>query len=311
MNTPTRNGIFWIILGLALIFASLFFEVQSSTNTLVSHSFSETILKTLDVVGIALFAIGLLNILIETRDWREYFAKALREIVVEQSYLDSLDKEKLTLLQTNILKALFRDQLIDREGSFLNYFHLNLHKYIAEPYREDVVAEIIMVDAGDYWNVVDKVTYVCRKSGGSIQPYILWHVDKNEYSKVEGLKIFFKYPYTHPKKGIDEPLYDGVPTLGDNIQLSLDKFSDVDGLIVVADEQYQVRKADFRYWVMAHPTKNFNVTIIYPPEHTLQVLPMVLSPELLLVTERPGYYSAKYDSWMLPESGVAYRIRPQ
>src|ERR1700730_3162650 len=115
MKPAIRSGIFWIIVGVLLIFASLYFESQLSEIVHPSHnpSFIGTCIKALDVVGVALLAIGALNILLETRDWRNYFAELLREIVVEQSYLNTLDKDKLTILQTNVLKALFRDQLID------------------------------------------------------------------------------------------------------------------------------------------------------------------------------------------------------
>src|SRR5262249_13526494 len=148
MKSTTATGVALLILGLLAIFASLYFEALhlDPSHPIAEPTLIGTGIKLLDVAGIGLIATGILNILIETRDWRDYFSRLLREIVIEQSYLDTLDKDKLTALQTNVLKALFRDQLIDREGSFLNYFHSNLHKYIAEPYREDVSSEISITE---------------------------------------------------------------------------------------------------------------------------------------------------------------------
>jgi hypothetical protein len=312
MKIQTKTGIFMIVVGVLLVFISLYAEAATFDPAHINGpTFVGTFIKLVDVVGIAIIAIGALNILLETRDWREYFSKLLREIVVEQSYLDTLDKDKLTVLQTNVLKAVFRDQMIDREGSFLNYFHSNLHKYIAEPYREDVSSEISITEDAGLWKVIDKVTYVCRKSAGSIQSTIVWHVDEQEHEDAGSLKVDIQFPYTLDVKDRQKNLYSGATTPGKAIELPLSEYSHIDGLIITAEETYRVRKADFQYWTMAHPTKNFNLTVIFPTDHKIQVKPLVLSPELLLVTERPGYYSAKYDSWMLPESGMAFYVRPE
>ena len=48
---------------------------------------------------------------------------------MQQSYLNRLDQKALAQLQTSVLKAQFKDEQIDHEGSFLNYFHNNLHRY--------------------------------------------------------------------------------------------------------------------------------------------------------------------------------------
>jgi hypothetical protein len=310
MRAPTKSGILWIVVGLLAISVSLHLESIHFNPANRDPSLLGTCIKVLDVAGIGLLAIGVLNILLETRDWRNYFSKLLREIVVEQSYLDTLDKDKLTALQTNVLKALFKDQLIDREGSFLNYFHLNLHKYIAEPYREDVSSEISISDHdANLWDVVDKVTYICRKFAGTIQPNIVWCIDEGEYENVESVIIEAQYPYNHPEKGKREELYSGVPSPGQELTIPLKKYAHIDGLVVTGIKKGRVLKKNFQHWTMAHPTKNFSIAIIYPASCSIQVKPLVLNPELLLITERTGYYSAKYDSWMLPESGMAFRIK--
>jgi hypothetical protein len=52
------------------------------------------------------FGVGLLNIMLETKDWRDYFARRMLELVVDQSYSKTLDNGTLSSLQTNLLKAL-------------------------------------------------------------------------------------------------------------------------------------------------------------------------------------------------------------
>ena len=62
---------------------------------------------------------------------------------------------------------------------------------------------------------------------------------------------------------------------------------------------------------MADPTKNFDVIMKFPHEFEIQAKPFVLSPQLVLTTVADGYYKAKYDFWMLPESGIAWMIAPK
>ncbi|MFM9785960.1 hypothetical protein, partial [Streptomyces scabiei] len=78
-----------------------------------------------ETLGIAFIALGIINVLIETKDWRNYFERRLQDIVIEQTFLTNLDKERLSALQVGVMKAFFKDPNIDREGSFLNYFHVH------------------------------------------------------------------------------------------------------------------------------------------------------------------------------------------
>jgi hypothetical protein len=59
---------------------------------------------------------------------------------------------------------------------------------------------------------------------------------------------------------------------------------------------------------MSHPSKNFSITLKYPDVYKVQWKPMVLSPDLIQITEADGYFKATYDFWMLPESGRAWLI---
>jgi septum formation topological specificity factor MinE len=254
---------------------------------------------------------GLIHIMVEPVGWSEYFRERLQQIVMEQSYLDTLDRNRLTSLQTSILKAEFKYPHIDREGGFYNYLHSNLHHYIASPYREDVSAEMIHTDSGDCWEIFDRVTYICRKTAAGIQPDVSWSMDPDEYVSIEAFKIEIQLPYTHKDSGKKIKLYDSTEPdkkLGDSLVVSLADYNDVDGLIVIVSEEYKVRKDRFQYWTMPYPTKNFDITLTFPVGHRVQSKPMVLSPDLVLTTVADGYYKAKYDFWMLPNNGMAWKI---
>jgi hypothetical protein len=321
MKKITATALLWGLGGLALLFFSILLELYFTptqspaaalppTNllgTLVFHS----VIKLLELTGIACFVLGIIHILVETESWSEYFRERLREIVIQQAYLNTLDKERLAVLQTSVLKAQFKDTQVDREGSFLSYLNTNLHPYIANPYREDVAAELIYTDAGDCWSVFDRVTYVCRKSASGIQQNVEGGVDPEEYVSIENFRVEIQFPSTHSQRGTKETIYDDTPKLGTPFDVSLDKYKDVDGLIIIITEKYKIRKNQFQYWTMAGPTKNFTITFAYPGGYKVQCKPMVLSPDQVICTEVTGYYSAKYDFWMLPESGLAWIINPE
>jgi len=193
-------GLFLLLVGIILILISINWDTPDKPSEIRHILFS--LIQTL---GVTTFGLGILNIVVETADWRRYFEQRIRAIVIDQSYLQRLDSDILQAMQTNILKALFRDANIDREGSFLNYFHENLHRYIAEPFREDVTNELIC-EAHDpnSWKVFDRVTYVCRKSAGSIQSDVRWIPDRDEFLSVQSVSIEIQYPYNHRDKGLEK-----------------------------------------------------------------------------------------------------------
>src|SRR5208282_4560517 len=130
-NPPSRNiirqqGIICILVGFILIITECYIRVTCKPE---NNLFIATLLF-VETIGIAIAAFGLFSIIIDSGNWREYFGSRLREIVIEQNYLNGLDVDTLKSIQTKVLKAFFNDDKIDREGSFLNYFHLNLHRYI-------------------------------------------------------------------------------------------------------------------------------------------------------------------------------------
>ena len=103
----------------------------------------------------------------------------------------------------------------------------------------------------------------------------------------------------------DEPGFDAFRT-----GISLDKYKEIDGLTVALVANYAVRRERFQYWTMAHPTKNFDITVNYPKECRLQLKSLVINEDHMVITTRPGYLRAKYESWVLPEAGIAFLILP-
>jgi hypothetical protein len=303
-----QQGIIAILVGLILMGSKIYIH-ESCKPTLEIFC---ALLSLVEAIGIALVGFGFFGIIIDTRNWRDYFGSRLREVVIEQEYLNGLDVDSLKSLQTKVLKAFFHDSTIDKEGSFLNYFHLNLHRYISEPYREDATKIIVMREVSNGVEIQDTISYTCRKAGGDIQKHVKWAADPNEFRSVSKLKIQVQYPYWHDLKGQWITLAD-VPTADIDLtnfvhSQSLDEYKGVDGLIVKMESIYVVDLEKFHYWQMAHPTRNFHMSLSFPSEFSIQLKPLVLHPELAQTTISDGYALVKYDTWMLPQSGVAWRF---
>jgi hypothetical protein len=316
MKTKTKSGVAWILGGLALVFFSvileaLIFGAGTARANSIGMDLIHSLIKLSDVAGIAFLVFGLIHITIETEDWSDYFRERIREIVMEQSYLSTLDKNRLETLHSSVLKAKFGDQQIDREGGFFNYLRSSIHDYIAKPYREDASATVIYEDAGVDWDVSDRVTYVCRKAGGGIQPNVSWRIDPGESIRVESLKVQIKFPFTHENRGEEKILFEGRPEQDKALVIPLTSYQQIDGLIVIVASKYKVKKDRLQYWSMVNLTKNFDITMKFPPDHEIQEKHLVLSPDLAVTTVNDGFYQAKYDFWILPESGLAWVINPK
>lgn len=301
----------FVLLGMLVTFLALYLEAATGAQ----GELLKAVIGLLQTLGITLVGMGIFNVLIETRDWRDFFEERIKSILINQDYISKLDQPTLQILETKIYKSLFKNQEIDRPDGFLDYFKKNLHHLIAEPYREDVRLEIDMRLTEDgFFNVKDKVTYVCRASGDKIQQDIRWIPDKDEFHEIEYVRGSIQFPYNHSKRGEKQSLFDLNPDSQEisskkGVTKSLDGYEDVDGLVVTVDSAYKISPERFQVWEMAHPTKSFSITLTWEGNFEVQHVPLVLNKKIAQTTEdRRGYFNMKYDSWMLPNSGMAWRL---
>ena len=312
LNPVKVQGLLVAAIGLIILLLTLVLAPERASRWDMAWSLA-ALAQTL---GIALVGFGLFAMILDAKNWRAYFGERLREIVLEQDYLDGLDSDMLRGLQVKIMKALFRDPDIDREGSFLNYFHQSLHRFIADPYREDVSSELVVesVAAGQV-TIFDCVHYTCRRSGDSIQSHVRWGPDPYEWMNVRDVRISVQFPQHHERMGEWELLYnsDDGGSIDDEefpMEIPLKAYGAVDRLRVKVEARYEVRSDHFQYWQMAHPTRSFEFTLAHPMNHEVQVKPFVLHHAMCHISRHDRLVRVKYDSWMLPMSGVAWMIRP-
>lgn len=308
----TQFSLHVFLIGFAGVVAAAYYAEAIAPK---SGTFSSAFASGLTTISVALIGYAIFSFALDTKHWRDYFAERLKEVVIERDYLETLGYEALKDLQTRTLKAQFRNQAIDKEGSFLNYFESNLHKFISEPFREDVSAEVLMTlsEDGTMLEVLDRVRYVCRSSGGQLQDKVVWKPDDGEIDVVKSLSISIQFPPGHQSAGQKKELFKAESTdltklLTEGVEVSLADFKNVDSLVVFTDAKYMVKLGTVQYWTMAHPTKNFDITITYPVACEIQFKTLVLEDVVSQISKVPGYLKFGYGVWTLPASGIAWVV---
>jgi hypothetical protein len=316
-----RANVVWtviiLLVGILLVAISVIVRpIPDPTTHLISEN-ARLAAEAFEILGSTVIVASILNILIEMKAWRTYFGERLSEIVMEHKYLESLTSEKLRDLQISLVKIIYPEADIGAEGSFYNYLKQRLEKYIPAPYRENVSVDMKYELKDGRWSVRDKVSYVCRKSGDSIQQTVGWGPDSaSEFLAVTSLTIQVQYPYYHELHGqwVQIFPFDGKDIkdfLDYRISIPLEKYRLIDRMVVSIVAEYEVNPERFQTWVMAHPTRTLDFTLRFPETWDIQLEPILLDPDVIDRRQpEPGYTRIEYDSWVLPGSGLAWRLIP-
>jgi hypothetical protein len=334
MSKIVAFGMFAVTLGLLLIFCGLYCEEAlkpERTIFLVG-------LKLLDHIGIAAISIGLITMILELRDWQQYFQTRLVETILNRNYLETMSKDELIDLRTKTIEAFFKIKNLAKEGSFLQYFDDKIHNFIGGPYREDLEMHMAFSDPdaqGNLFTVHETLSYVCRKMGDHIQPEVNWGSTLpyevaaiNDFSiEIKVPQNFFQSPnfqtefpdFLNPTNvykpaaahaGVEEPNSVRVVPWehGLGYRFPLAKFREIDGLYVKVVVKYTVPKDTLHTWTMSHCSKNVNVTLSFPDCYDIHVDNFGTEEAVVDQTMFAGMYTFKYNSWLLPVTGIAFHL---
>lgn len=338
-------GLLMLLFGTLIILLAILIEehhlivVQEGTIQTLPHHWILG-LKLLEHFGIALIFIGIIGIVLEFRDWREYFQERLSEIVIQRSYLNTLKDDELLSLQTATLKAYFKDDQLDRADSFLEFYQRKIHGFISSPYREDINAIIAIdyfPDDKTVFEVDETISYKCRKVRGSIQSEVKWfQYGRISIKDIQSFRItvqvppnFFQAPdfearypaiksnsmeyvaaFTKGKVETTEGLqfHDKDGDIG--FILPLNEYKGIDRLFVKVDVKYTTRIGWPLSWSMTHPSKDLTVTFKYPPDLAADVNIYGIDDDERDVDKKSGIYTLKYYSWLLPGAGLDFQLGP-
>ena len=264
-------------------------------------------LKTLGATGLA---VVFLNFWIETEDWRQYFEERIKSIVIQQDYMKSLDQNTMKNVLVNLMKARFKDTSVDQKDGFLDHFDKNIMKYIGSPFREDVVATVYYTrNDEDKWLVKDRIEFSCRKIGSSIQEKLNWVAD--EADQVRSIRINVSRPnedgYSTPETLISSDT-DNEAFTKLKIGVPLTGYKDLDHLKVEIIAEYLQDRSRYSAWGMASPSRNCDVTVIYPEGYQIANDNFVTLDNSASVTKGPTYLRLIYKGWLLPENGLVWHL---
>ena len=317
-------GVLLILLGsvmkLAQLYCALTFH-PTNTHFLV-------LLRFLGHAGMTLFSLGFIGVMVNLPDWQKYFQSRLAETIQEREFLKTLSKGELISLQTDTLKAYFGSDEIDRNGSFLEFFHAKIQDFIGSPFREDARGIVHIAWADETHNdliIEDDISYTCRQVNGRIQDYVQWHADDSEVLSLDDYSIRVEIPHdvdvpatllkrypssaershTFRPDDTNNSLKKLEPGYGH--KLELDEFLAIDRLRISIHAKYRVSKTRYQTWVMTHPSKRVSLVINHPSDMFLRADPIGANPRGFDIVQKPGLYTVTHDSWFMPYSGFAYQ----
>lgn len=202
-------------------------------------------------------------------------------------------------------------QLANDRHPVNRFLEANILPLLSQPYRENVEARVDYSESNDprFLNVVDEVTYKCRAVGGSIDRSITWSFIRGEHQEMKAISITIKKPTGETK----ELLYrnDFAATDPDSGFKFAHKITDdwnIDGLLVVIEAHYVIPFDHFISWEMPKLTNGFTLTITYPRHLKIFHMPYLNAYSDDNDKHRPGFFSYKFYTWVLPNEGLAWQF---
>ena len=156
-----------------------------------------------------------------------------------------------------------------------------------------------------------------RSNRGNIQESVGWGNDEDELDTLLSVRVGIRFPDGHSRTGQPEVLAslqatDSNPLPKRNVlNCSLTKYAGLDGLIVEIEATYLVKKTRFQYWDMSTSTRDVSLTINHDVNYGVVFKAFVHDPLLTRVERIPRQFRFECDSWMLTNSGVAWRLEPR
>lgn len=330
-NKALAWGLSSVLIGIVIILLALLIEENEHLPHLVV-----IVLKLSEHLGMAAIVLGIVSIIVEFHDWQDYFQRRLADIVIERKYLTTLDREKLLDLQTDTLKAYFKDENIDHKESFLDFFRTKIQEFIGSPYKEGTRHVITITLSEDRRSYVVEETLSARnrKVRDLIPDRAEWSTYKDTAIQLEEFSItveiprnFFQSPdfgarypdMNSGRKVFETECKDGKllskdaalqpAKEGQGFFLLLnDYYKGIDDLYVETRIKYTLPVNIPFSWTALHSHKGLNLVVTYPVELDLDASIFGVEDNDFHEDSRNGLYTFEYDSWLLPYSGYYFHL---
>lgn len=312
-NLKFTTSLLFIFLAVIIIFISVYLQ---------AHSFSsEVIIGFISHIGIGLLVIGTIGIIFDTNHWTTYFKNRLAEIVTEKEYLQKYTLEQLLSLQTDVLKAYFRNDDIGGSDGFLKYYQTNIQSIISSPFRTDVEINMIVryhdIPSNLYLSIYEELRWVCKSNNGVIQKSITWIPAENEFDTltINSVKLEHEsFPVSNNGRREIIILYANfLPEWKKpndwGFEMTIEQYANLDNLAITINVNYVIPKYRFVAWKMAYISKDVSLTVSYPPELTITTETYCMG-NIFFEIRNPGtgFYKWESKGWVLPNQGVSFQL---
>lgn len=324
-----KLSLIWGVLGLSM----LLFGVYADPLVINSHIVSVVI-----NLASTLLSLAAIGVILQLKDTKEYFASALSDLIMKESYVEKLNTSQLEKLQKTILERYFENSNdFNRENSFYKFFSKNLQRYIGSPYRENY-SNTISINSiegigplrkeSKACRVTDDLTYKIRSMGTDLQKEIIWRTAKDEIKELEKFTVcigsveLFSWPSSLEQDSASELInhnFSSNPENGVEIRIQLEKLSQtnpmikdyyVDGAVVKIAAKYVATNYKSITTKLLFPTKGFSLSVFHESNFRCKVEPYGLDEDVNPCdhNETPQGFTFGYSDWILPNSGVYIAI---
>jgi hypothetical protein len=335
MNITTRfnqlkykDAYLFISMGLLLLFVSVLFnvlELWHTTNAFLIQ-LNEIVVQFLSHIGIGCMAIGIITIIIDMAHWTAYFETRLSKIVTEKQYLEKLDTDSLIILQTEVLKAYFKNDNIGGSDGFLSFYQKNIQAIIGMPFRVNVQMDLT-IEYEDHdrtkVRVTEMLSYTCMSNAGKIQENVCYLPEEGEEFEIVDFEVTLQHDginalATDTKNGIKKYDYEGLVaakaceslTQGFNLDIKSHNHNEL-GVFIKVQYLFNINK--FFSWRMSHPSRNVKVTIKFPKDLSLQREYFSNATHISNedIDDDRGTYFLSVNNWLMPDEGLAFQFSPK
>lgn len=321
-----RDAFIFISIGVILVLISILFHTVHliDTKNEVMLFFNEFISQLFSHIGIGCIAIGVITILLDMGHWTHYFESRLSKIVVEKKYLEKLDTDSLINLQTEVLKAYFKNDDIGGHGGFLEYYQRNIQTIIGMPFRTTVMMNLKIEFKDDDPNsselkIYETLSYICMSNSGKVQENVCYLPERHEKYEIANFHVTLQHDKFKSKLGdkngqVNFDLHTlkekkACVLITDGFDLDIKDYCE-DGLNVIVNAEYTSSIDRFIAWRMSHPSRNVIINLNFPKD-------LILAKEFFFnendsYTEKldeanGNYYLAVHD-WLLPDEGITFQL---
>ena len=297
--------------GISFIIASIllddFLEAPTHVALVAIHLLSH--------FGIGLLVLSMLTLVMDIDHWTKYFEKRISKVVMEKGYLQQQDQNSLIKLQTDVLKAYFRNDELGGKDGFLTYYQKNIQDFINTPFRTNVNMDInVRFNPSDATQLIidEELSWICKATANKIQDVISYEPDPGEYIKASNYEIIFKHDT------FEKDVLVNLKQLKDEDRMTSGDLGfiypitgklNIDNLYIKIHSEFIISKSRIMAWRMSHPTKDVVIRIQYPKELSLITELFFNENNVQDKSHKPslGSYHITIKDWLMPNEGIAFQ----